>query len=228
MQISATRAPGLAGLWGLTQAQVATLGKHCKDSSAHRGEVIARRGAQLPGVFLVTSGTVKLSLRSAEGEERVLRIVATGETFGEPTALLGRPCLYDAIALSEAEVLSIPAAAVFGLLLRDARFARRLVLALAERSFTILSELEAATTQRGAQRLAGYLESLPERAGANGLHTVELPVSKTIVAARLGMKKETLSRLLHQFAADGIIGVRRREIAILDRRRLAAAAHHPA
>jgi CRP-like cAMP-binding protein len=53
---------------------------------------------------------------------------------------------------------------------------------------------------------------------------VDLPVSKTIVAARLGMKKETLSRLLHQFTADGIIGVARREIAILDRARLASVA----
>jgi CRP-like cAMP-binding protein len=60
------------------------------------------------------------------------------------------------------------------------------------------------------------------------VRTVDLPLSKTVIAARLGMKKETLSRLLHQFAADGIIDVRRREIAILDRRRLGAAAHHPA
>src|SRR2546430_13221511 len=42
--------------------------------------------------------------------------------------------------------------------------------------------------------------------------TVQLPVSKTVVAALLGMKKETLSRLLRQFTADGVIGMTRREI----------------
>ena len=42
-------------------------------------------------------------------------------------------------------------------------------------------------------------------------------MSKTLVAARLGMKKETLSRLLRRLAADGLIEVSRREIAILDR-----------
>jgi CRP-like cAMP-binding protein len=218
----------LAGLWGLSQAQAAALCEHAKPVSARRGETIVRRGAPLPGVLLIESGTIKLSLRSAEGDERVLRIVGAGESFGEPTALLGRPCLYHAIALSDAKLLSIQVAAIFALLARDARFARRLVLALAERSFIILAELEAATTQRGAQRLAVYLESLPVRSGVNGPRTVDLPVSKTVIAARLGMKKETLSRLLHQFATEGIIDVRRREIAILDRRRLGEAAHQRA
>jgi CRP-like cAMP-binding protein len=49
---------------------------------------------------------------------------------------------------------------------------------------------------------------------------VRLPVSKTLVAARLGVKKETLSRLLRQFAAEGVIEVSRREISILDREAL--------
>jgi CRP-like cAMP-binding protein len=95
-----------------------------------------------------------------------------------------------------------------------------MMLALAARSYTVLSEFEAATTQRSAQRLAGYLESLRTR----GATSVQLPVSKTVVAALLGMKKETLSRLLRQFAADGMIGVARREISILDAGKLGAAA----
>ena len=49
---------------------------------------------------------------------------------------------------------------------------------------------------------------------------MRLPVSKTVVAARLGLKKETLSRLFRQFADDGLIEVSRRDITILDRGRL--------
>ena len=212
----------IAGLWGLSQAQAAALGAHAKPLSARRGDVITPRGAVLPGVLVVCSGSVKLSLRGADGEERVLRIVGAGESFGEPTALLRKPCLYDAVALTDAKLLSIAAASIFALLERDRRFARCLVVALAERSYTMLAEFEAATTQRGAQRLAGYLESLPKRRGARGAATVQLPVSKTIVAALLGMKKETLSRLLHQFTAEGVIGMTRRDIDILDPARLAA------
>jgi CRP/FNR family transcriptional regulator len=209
----------LDGLWGLSHAHAAALAPHCKTLSARRGEVIARQGMALPGVMVLSVGTVKLSLRSAEDEERVLRIAGTGEAFGEPTAMLGKPCLYDAVALTDVKVVVIPVPTILSLVTRDRRFARFIVLALSLRSYTVLSEFSAATTQRGAQRLAGYLESLQRKNG-----TVQLPVSKTVVAALLGMKKETLSRLFRQFTSDGLIGMTRREIAILDPQRLAACA----
>jgi CRP/FNR family transcriptional regulator, dissimilatory nitrate respiration regulator len=213
----------LARAWHLSSAQAAALGRHAKPLAVRRGELIAHRGAPLPGVFFLSAGTVKLSLRGPEGEERVLRVVAAGDCFGEPTALLGNPCLYDAYALSDAKLVVVPTNAVFSLLEHDRRFARSLVLALAERSFGILAEFAAATTQRGAQRLAGYIDSLARQNGSRAA-SVQLPVSKTVVAALLGMKKETLSRLLRQFSSDGIIGVVRRDIAILDAQRLSAAA----
>lgn len=207
----------LAGLWGMSAAHAAALGKHARALHARRGEIIARRGAALPGVYVVDAGTVKLSLCVADDEERVLRVVSAVDSFGEPTALLGKPCQYDACALTEVKYAVIPSEAIFALIDGDKRFARRVVIALAERSFLILHEFAAATTQRGAQRLASYLESLARQQRSA---SVQLPVSKTVVAALLGMKKETLSRLLHQLAADGVISVARREISILDRERL--------
>jgi len=224
MSIALPTQASLMRAWNLSGAQAAALLREANALSVARGALITRRGAPLSGIFLVQSGAVKLSLHGADGDERILRVVMPGDSFGEPTALLGKPCLYEAFALAEAKLVIIPVQAVFALLGKDGRFARRFVLALAARSFGILAEFQAATTQRGAQRLAGYLQMLPERAGSNGVRTVDLPVSKTVIAALLGMKKETLSRLLHQFAADGVIGVRRREIAILDAAKLAAAA----
>src|SRR5438067_7979048 len=155
----------LDDLWGLSRAHAAALAPHCKALSARRGEFIVRRGAQLPGVLVLGTGSVKLSLRGADGEERVLRLVCAGEAFGEPTAMLGKPCLYDAIALTDANLVNVPVATIFALGARDRRVARFRVLALAARSYTVLAEFEAATTQRGAQRLAGYLDSLEKRDG---------------------------------------------------------------
>jgi CRP-like cAMP-binding protein len=53
---------------------------------------------------------------------------------------------------------------------------------------------------------------------------VHLPTTKTVVAARLGVKKETLSRLLRVLAQRGLISVAQRNISILDRARLSALA----
>ena len=214
----------LALFAGLSAHQAAAMARHCWTVGACRGDAVARRDARLSGVFALAYGTVKLILRGADGEERVLRLVSAGQTFGEANALLARAPEYDALVLAECKLVVMPAAAILELAEREPRFARNLMMTLAQRSVELLVAFEAATLRRGAQRLASYLESLAGPNGAPGPTVIELPVSKTMVAGQLGVKKETLSRLLRQFAARGLIEVSRREIAILDRDGLAATA----
>ncbi len=199
--------------------QVADMGKHCWIVALRRGDAIAKRGAPIPGLFAIAYGSIKLVLRSNDNEERVLRLVGAGETFGEATALLGRAARYDALALAETKIVVIPSGAMLGLIDRDPRLARSMVNSLAERSLALLDEVETACLRRGAQRLASYLDSLVATNGngnGNGHATVRLPVSKTLVAARLGITKETLSRLLRSLAEQRLIEVSQREISILD------------
>lgn len=205
--------------------QIGDMGKHCWIVALRRGDAIAKRGAPVPGVFAIAYGSIKLVLRSQDNEERVLRLVGAGETFGEATALLGRTARYDALALAECKIVVIPSAAILALIDRDPRLARSIVNSLAERALSMLDEVETACLRRGAQRLASYLDGLVVANGngngnGNGSHTVRLPVSKTLVAARLGITKETLSRLLRSLAERHLIEVSQREIAILDREAL--------
>jgi CRP-like cAMP-binding protein len=201
--------------YGLPAAEVRSLSAQSWAMPTARGATVLHAGARAPGVFALAYGSVKLVLRNGGGEERVLRVVAARQTFGEAIALVGRPSPYFAVALSDAKVVVIPSAPLFGLLGRDTGFAKALVRNLAEAELQLCAEIGSATLQRGAQRLAGYLDAL-----ANGGSEVQLPFSKTLLAARLGMKKETLSRLLRQFTEDGVIVVTRRRVAILDRERL--------
>jgi CRP/FNR family transcriptional regulator, dissimilatory nitrate respiration regulator len=215
----------LALFAGVAPAATARLALRCSTQHALRGVALAEREALLPGVFAVAYGTVKLSLRGADGEERVLRLVCGGQTFGEANALLGRALQYEARALAESKLVMMPTPALAELAEREPRFARNLMLVLAQRSLELLAEFESATLRRGAQRLASYLDSLAApQAAAGGRLVVELPVSKTMLAAQLGVKKETLSRLLRQLSSRGLIEVSRREVAILDRGALMAAA----
>jgi CRP/FNR family transcriptional regulator, dissimilatory nitrate respiration regulator len=210
--------PRLRVFWGVTPGNLAPLTRQCWVLNAPRGTAIMHRGARLPGIFALAYGSVKISLRADDGEERVLQLVTPGQTFGEAEALLGRASLTDGVTLGESKLVVIPNTALMSLMDRDARFARSLVMVLAERTLELQGEI-ASGMRRSAQRLASYLGSLD----GNGSNTVHLPVSKTLVAARLGVKKETLSRLLRQFAAEGMIEVSRREIRILDRAALASA-----
>jgi CRP-like cAMP-binding protein len=126
----------------------------------------------------------------------------------------------EASALSDTLLVVLPAAPLLELIDRDPGFARALLASVCQRMHALIADFEAATAHGARERLAAYLDALAEPGSA----VAELPAAKTVVAARLGVAKETLSRLLRQFALEGLISVQRRSIRLLDRERLAAAA----
>ena len=191
-----------------------------------RGELILRRGEPVPGVLAVAYGSVKTRLRHPQGNEVVLRLLGPGETFAEERRRLGGASKLDAVALGDTMLLLIAAPWVRALAERDARFSRNLANALAERTQTLLAEFETGM-QRSAQRLAAYIASIAQPGEVPSIWVARLPVSKTLLAARLGIKKETLSRLLRQFVASGLIAMAHRDITIVDRGRLLETATSP-
>jgi CRP-like cAMP-binding protein len=209
-------------LRGIARRSLARLVRGATLRSLARDELLARRGGRLPGLCCLAAGSLNLCLGHG-GNARVLGLVAEGESFAEAAALLGAPSPFDIVALSEASVVVLAAPDVEALLGRDARFAHNVVKLLARRALAGLLELEGAA-QHAPQRLAAYLATLLEPAAEHGRWRARLPVSKTLVAARLGMKKETLSRLLRGLADEGLIAVAQRDITVLDRERLLAMA----
>jgi CRP-like cAMP-binding protein len=205
---------------------VRELGTQASILRSRRGEVIVRRGEQVPSVYAVAFGTVKTRLPRPHGSEVVLGLLGAGTTFGKSAVMLGAPSQVDVVALDDTMLVAIRASCVLAMLERNLRFSRNLARALAEGNQALVAELESGRLP-SAQRLAAYLDSIAEPAAEPGLLAARLAVSKTLVAARLGIKKETLSRLLREFASDGLIEVAGRTIAICDvgaLRRIAASA----
>ena len=151
-----------------------------------------------------------------------MRLVNAGETFGEASALFGRPTLLQGGALEDSLLVVIPSAPLLRLLERDPVFAHRLSGILAERVHALLGELESSVRQQGPQRLASYVYSLAQ---PGDVEQVTLPASKTVIASRLGISKETLSRLLRRFSDEGLLLIAGRKITVLDRERLSRLAH---
>jgi len=203
---------------------IAEVGARARTILVRRGGPVCSGGDTLPGVMVVAYGIVKLSFTRANGQERVVRFVNAGETFGEAAALLGRPSLIKGVALADSLLVVIPGTPLLRLVEGDPAFARRTVEMLANRVQSLAEELEASVRQRGPQRLASYLQQLARPGDAPGAWHVSLPASKTLVAARLGFSKETMSRLLRKFADRGLIQLAARKISILDRDRLARVA----
>ena len=202
----------------LATHQIVDLAARAKAIHFRRGASVCVRDRCLPGIYAVAYGQVKLGFRDEAGE-RVMRVAAAGETFGLAAAILGRPPLYEAVALENSLLVIVSSAAVVQMLENDPRLARAVIVDLAERNMELVAEAEAGALHSGVQRLAAYLEMLAahDASKASESCTVHLPTTKTVVASLLGIKKETLSRLLRDLAHRGLIEVEQRKIAILDR-----------
>ncbi len=209
-------------LEGVAAPTIRQLALHARLLRVARGEVLLRRGERAAGVFAVVQGSLKTRLRHANGDEVILTLLASGSTVGVAASLLGHPSKVDLVAIEESLLLLIDAASLSAQMARDPRLARNVANNLATKAQALMARFERSMLPT-LQRLADYLQSIAEPTAAPEVWTARLPVSKTVVAARLGMKKETLSRLLQRLARQGVIEVSRRDITILDRAGLAQA-----
>jgi CRP-like cAMP-binding protein len=172
-------------------------------------------------VYAVLRGSLKTRLPEANGHEVILALLGPGSTVGLAATVLSHPSKVDLVALEESLLLLIEGTSLLAQMSRDPRLARNVATNLASKAQALMAQFEDSRLST-LQRLAAYLQSIAEPTSTPGVWAARLPVSKTVVAARLGMKKETLSRLLRRLARQGVIEVAQREITIRDRARLAA------
>jgi CRP-like cAMP-binding protein len=208
----------------VSRGDLAELAAHAALVEARRGETVARRGERTPGVIALVSGSAKVALRRTNGEEKVLRLLSPGDACGLAAAALDQPCPADVVMLAPSTIAIVPPLPLQRLLQSDAGFARAMSLALAERLLELVAELESSVQQSGLERLACYLGSL---VAAEACARVRLPATKTTIAARLGVKKETLSRMLRDLVDRGLIAVSGLEVEILDHGALSRLAGAP-
>ena len=213
----------------LSDAQLAALVAATHEVRADKGKLLFQRGTPCEGMYLVVFGVVKLAVSGVQGVEKIVELVRAGESFGEAVMFLNRPFPIMAQTLEDSLPLYVEAAAIDNLLAQDPKFARRLLAGLGVRLHALVRDVESYSTQNAAQRVIGYLlQSVSTEHGesegdiATHATTVSLPVNKNLIASRLNLTPETLSRVLHHFVADGLIEVNGREIVIHDTRRLAA------
>ena len=208
----------------VSRPQVSTVASYSRVRHLRRGAVLCHQGERLSGVIALGYGIMKLALRRIDGDEKVIRFLSANETFGICVMLLDRPCPVTIVLLEDSMFVEIPAAPLHRLIELDPRFAANVVRTMAENFLGLVAELESSVQQSALQRLAAYLGSLTVPNGTPDSWVARLPASKTAVAARLGITKETMSRSLRELADRGLIAVAQRDIEVRDRQALAQVA----
>ncbi len=207
----------------LREEELQRLADGCQLQRVGRGQVVFRVGQPCEEFHVTVAGQLKLYVLSAAGQEKVIEILGPGHSFAEALMFTGKPYIINAQALTDALVLTVGKQAVLAEIEHDPRFALRMLGGISRRLHGLVHDVEAYALHSGLQRVIGYLLRDQDLSGDSpAAATVSLPVSKATIASRLSLTPEYFSRVLRTLEAAELIKVERRDIRILDAKRLAA------
>jgi CRP/FNR family transcriptional regulator, cyclic AMP receptor protein len=183
-----------------------------------RGAVIFTQGDLGNVAFIVRSGRVEIVVESADGRDLVLYEVGPGDHFGEMALLEGQPRSASAVCAEASELLAITREDLLGELERHPSIMLRMLQAMSRRLRLTDRRLEGLAFHDAAIRLAETLWRISQTDGALRVARIH----QDDLAARVGVSRQTVNRVLGEWRRRGLVSVARGEIRLPDPDRFTA------
>lgn len=168
-----------------------------------RGQVLFDHGDPAHSVLVVLDGWVKLYRITQNGSEAIVGVFTRGHSFGEAVALQRDAYPVAAEAATDCEVMHIPSSDIVNTMSAHPEVCIAVLSSTFAHLHSLVTQIEQLKAQSGAQRVAQFLLSLC--ACDSGQCTVVLPFDKVLIAGRIGMKPESLSRAFSRLREHGVM-----------------------
>jgi CRP/FNR family transcriptional regulator, anaerobic regulatory protein len=181
------------------------------------GECLFRSGAPFNALYVINAGFAKTSYTSEDGREQITGFHLRGDILGLDAIATGTYGS-DAIALDVSDVLVIPYEAVMAESAHNPLLMRELHSAFSEEIRNDRDLMFTIGSRSAEGRVAAFLLEMSERFSARGFSATKLQLRMTRqeIGSLLGLKLETVSRALSNFAKLGFITVNLRDVDLLD------------
>jgi CRP-like cAMP-binding protein len=176
-------------------------------------DVLFREGEPAESFYCVLSGYIRLYRLNKDGREADIRICGPGDTFAECLLALGDKYLYNAQAAETATVGRLDLQRVRNLAEQEKDVAKAIIRSLSDHLRSTMDCIANDRLQTAPQRVAHYLLTSCEEDG--GPVSIRLPFQKSLLAGKLGLAPEALSRAFSTLRRAGVT-VRGRTIQISD------------
>ncbi|ALL68928.1 transcriptional regulator, Crp/Fnr family [Paraburkholderia caribensis MBA4] len=182
-----------------------------------RGERLYRSGDRFQNLYAVRTGSFKTVVVHRDGAEQITGFFVAGETVGLD-GVSGAQHACDAVALEDSSACVIPFATL-ETLCRDSLAMQRHVYRIM--SMEIVKDgalVMLLGTMSAEQRVAAFLLDLSDRVGSRGYPREEfvLRMTREEIGNYLGLKLETVSRMLSKFTRDKLVDTRAKRVRIVD------------
>lgn len=180
-----------------------------------KNTVLFRQGEIADFLYFILAGRVVLIGYSDTDEETVVEFFQAGDLFVAPAVILDLPLLMSVKVIDdETRILRVNATRFRELLQTEQTLALAVSRELARHWRMLVRQIKDLKLRNTAQRVASYLLGLVDC--DSGSVTLTLPGERRMVAARLGMTPESLSRAFLRLRELGVSGSQSPEVEIAD------------
>jgi CRP/FNR family transcriptional regulator, cyclic AMP receptor protein len=182
------------------------------------GTRVFHEGDNSDACYIVKSGTFRVTREHSDGRAITLATLEPGEIFGELAMLDGDKRSASAEALSDGELLALPAGDVRALLSRHPEIALKLVAGLVRRLRAANVRISRQSFQTVPSRVAGILAQLSREAqdGNGAGEEVTIRMNQTDLAQLAGTSRESVSRFLAELERAGVVRSGRGRVTVLE------------
>lgn len=153
-------------------------------------------------VYILIRGRVSLVAERSDGEQAVVDIANPGDIFPLLPLVLNQPASLGAQTITSVQVIAVPVSIFRQQLRADAELASAVMQHLARQWSGMAEQNKALKLQSTNQRLARFL--LQHTDTDDGAVEVRLQDERRLLARRLGMTPESLSRAINHLLACGV------------------------
>ena len=183
------------------------------------GQVVFYEGNACLGIHCVESGTLKLRKSSPNGEDVVVGLAEPGDVLGYLAYFSDGGHRVTAEAVTPCRICFVDRAVVKALLQRNPALGLAFLKRIAGDAERSEEERVQALSLPLRARTAHLLLVLKDRSATaddEGRLTIQLPLTRRDLAAMLGTRPESLSRLIRSFESEGIAQFGAREVVVPD------------
>ena len=188
-----------------------------------RGVRVFHEGDRSDACYIVRSGDLRVTREHPDGRAIALATLGPGDIFGELAMLDGEARSASVEALSECELLALPAGDVRRMLQSSSEITVKLVVALTRRLREANERIARQSFQTVPSRVAGVLSQLiAEETPLEGRDGITIRMTQADLAQLAGTSRESVSRFLAVLERAGVVHVGRGRVTVLEPRRLRA------
>ncbi len=208
----------------LSAEQLADLESRCRVRKYPRSTPIYLPADHADGVLLLAAGRVKIGSFTEEGKQTILAFIEPGELFGELSLMGTQEREEYAEAVEKSTIILIPNAAVQQLLAEHPSVSMGVTKLFGLRRQRVERRLKYLLFRSNRERLVHLLIELAEQYGKQTPEGVELRIklSHQDLASIVGSTRETVTVVLGELQAEGLLKLGRRKIILTDLPQLSA------